>query len=95
MPTAARVDDRHACPLSIGNVPHADGSLMPPGAPTVLIGGRPAARVGDAAPCSGLPGSIVSGSATVWIEGAAAARAGDATSHGGVIVGGEATVQIG
>jgi uncharacterized Zn-binding protein involved in type VI secretion len=30
-----------------GPKPHVGGPIMPPGAPTVLIGGMPAARMGD------------------------------------------------
>jgi uncharacterized Zn-binding protein involved in type VI secretion len=68
---------------------------MPPGAPTVLIEGLPAARMGDMATCSGPPDTIVQGSATVLIEGVPAARMGDMTAHGGQIVAGSPTVMIG
>ncbi len=58
------------------------------GAPTVLIGGQPAARVMDMTqPCllpgcvPGGPGMIAKGSATVLIAGMPAARVGDMTSH--------------
>lgn len=68
---------------------------MPPGAPTVLIEGLPAARMGDMATCSGPPDTIVQGSATVLIEGMPAARMGDITAHGGQIVAGSPTVMIG
>ena len=44
---------------------------MPPGAPTVLIGGVPAARVGDMCTCAGAPDAIVMGSAKVMIGGIA------------------------
>jgi len=37
----------HTCPLVNGTVPHVGGPVMPPGCPTVLIGGMPAARMGD------------------------------------------------
>ena len=38
----------HVCPMvKPGGVPHVGGPIMPPGEPTVLIGGMPAARVGD------------------------------------------------
>ena len=92
---AARVSDMHICPLVTGVVPHVGGPIIPAGEPTVLIGGVPAARVGDLATCTGPPDSIVTGSATVIIGGMPAARMGDSTSHGGSIVAGEPTVLIG
>jgi len=78
-----------------GTVPHVGGPIMPPGEPIVLIGGMPAARLGDMATCSGPPDTIVAGSGTVLIGGMPAARLGDSTTHGGSIVAGEATVIIG
>ncbi len=58
------------------------------GAPTVLIGGQPAARVSDTTqPCllascvPGGPGMVSKGSATVKIGGMPAARVGDMTFH--------------
>lgn len=96
MPPAARITDQHVCPaLTPPPAPHVGGPILPPGEPTVLIGGLPAARVGDLAICAGPPASIVMGSATVMIGGSPAARMGDATSHGGSIVGGDPTVMIG
>lgn len=71
------------------------GPVLPPGYPTVLIGGMPAARVGDMAICTGPPDSIVTGSSTVLIGGMPAARMGDTTAHGGAIVMGAPTVMIG
>jgi uncharacterized Zn-binding protein involved in type VI secretion len=85
----------HVCPMVTGTVPHVGGPVMPPGEPTVLIGGMPAARVGDLATCTGPPDSIVMGSATVFIGGMPAARLGDSTAHGGSIILGEFTVIIG
>lgn len=95
MPAAARITDLHTCPLSDGPKPHVGGPILPPGCPTVLIGGMPAARVGDMAACAGPPDSIVQGSATVTVGGAAAARLGDLTAHGGSIALGCPTVLIG
>jgi len=69
--------------------------VLPPGCPTVLIGGIPAAKVGDMCVCTGPPDSIIIGSSTVLIEGMPAARMGDVTAHGGTIVGGCPTVIIG
>lgn len=92
---AARATDMHVCPMVTGVVPHVGGPIMPPGEPTVLIGGMPAARVGDMATCTGPPDSIVMGSSSVLIGGMPAARLGDSTAHGGSIVLGEFTVLIG
>ncbi|HET6630705.1 MAG TPA: PAAR domain-containing protein [Woeseiaceae bacterium] len=94
---AARVTD----PMSLA------GTIVGPGATTVLIDGMPAARVTDQTtsalvvppgrPCVG--GPIISGSATVLIEGLPAARTGDqATTTCGMvntIVSGAPTVLIG
>ncbi len=66
---AARVTDMHTCPMSDGPKPHVGGPILPPGCPTVLIGGLPAARVGDLATCVGPPDTIVMGSTTVLIGG--------------------------
>jgi uncharacterized Zn-binding protein involved in type VI secretion len=95
MPPAARVTDMHTCPMVTGIVPHVGGPILPPGAPTVLIGMLPAARVTDMAVCVGPPDMIAMGSPTVLIGGLMAARMGDPTVHGGVIVVGFPTVQIG
>ncbi|MFN0175738.1 MAG: PAAR domain-containing protein [Saprospiraceae bacterium] len=94
MPFAARITDLHTCPMSSPN-PHVGGPIMPPGAVTVIIGGLPAARVGDMATCTGPPDVIAKGSSTVFIGGKPAARMGDSTAHGGSIVAGCATVNIG
>jgi uncharacterized Zn-binding protein involved in type VI secretion len=66
-----------------------------PGDPTVLIGGIPAATLGNMCVCTGPPDSIVKGSATVLIGGKPAGRMGDSTAHGGTIVAGCPTVIIG
>ena len=95
MSFAARVADMHVCPMVNGTVPHVGGPVLPAGSPTVLIGGMPAARVGDMCLCSGPPDSIVKGSATVQIGGMPAARMGDSTAHGGMITIGCPTVLIG
>ena len=52
---ASRITDMHVCPMVTGIVPHVGGPILPPGAVTVLIGGLPAARVGDMATCVGPP----------------------------------------
>jgi uncharacterized Zn-binding protein involved in type VI secretion len=92
---AARITDMHVCPMVTGIVPHVGGPILPPGAPTVLIGGLPAARVGDMVTCVGPPDVIALGSFTVLIGGMPAARLGDMTAHGGAIVLGCFTVLIG
>ena len=95
MGAAARITDMHVCPMVTGVIPHVGGPILPPGYPTVTIGGMPAARVGDMATCVGPPDTIVMGSATVTIGGMPAARIGDLTAHGGTIVAGFPTVLIG
>ena len=96
MPSAARLTDMHTCPLvNPGPVPHVGGPITGPGVPTVLVGSIPTAVVGDLCVCTGPPDIIVKGSATVLIGGKPAARQGDLTAHGGVIVAGLPTVQIG
>ncbi|MFY2563231.1 PAAR domain-containing protein [Corallococcus terminator] len=99
MPPAARVTDFHQCPMTtpVGpvQVPHVGGPIAGPGAPTVLIGGLPAAKVGDVAICVGPPDAVVKGSTTVKVMGLPAARLGDKTAHGGTILVGFPTVMIG
>lgn len=92
---AARITDMHVCPMVTALVPHVGGPILPTGEPTVLIGGIPAARVGDMATCVGPPDSIMVGSGTVLIGGMPAARLGDSTTHGGAIIAGLSTVLIG
>jgi uncharacterized Zn-binding protein involved in type VI secretion len=67
-------------------VPHVGGPILPPGYPKVLIGGMPAARMGDLCTCVGPPDVIVMGAPTVLVGGQPLARMGDPTAHGGVIV---------
>jgi uncharacterized Zn-binding protein involved in type VI secretion len=88
---AARLLDFHQCPMQtvVGpvTIPHVGGPVLGPGAPTVLIGGKPAATVGDMALCiAPVPDVIVKGSQTVKIMGRPAARIGDATAHGGKVL---------
>lgn len=85
---AARVTDLIVSPATLG-VPTP---IIPPGAPTVLIGGLPAARLGDTCGAD----AIVKGSATVLIGGLPAARVADITAAGGAILPpGAPTVLIG
>lgn len=90
MPPAARITDLFTCPVPL----HVGGAITV-GAPKVLIGMLPAARVGDTVVCAGGNGSIVQGSTTVMVAGAPAARMGDLTDHGGVIMAGCPQVMIG
>jgi uncharacterized Zn-binding protein involved in type VI secretion len=69
--------------------------VIGPGVANVLIGGVPAAVVGDQAVCIGPPDVIIKGSANVLIGNKPAARMGDTTAHGGTIVAGCPTVLIG
>ena len=92
MPSAARVGDPTGHP----------GTITGPGVATVLIGGMPAAVVGDMHACSMPPTAgphpptpIARGSATVLIGGRPAARMGDMSGCGAPIIVGMPTVQIG
>lgn len=90
----ARISDFHVCPMVTGLVPHIGGPIIM-GAPNVLVGGLPAARVGDMATCVGPPDTIAMGSLGVFIAGPPAARMLDTTVHGGKIMMGCPTVLIG
>ena len=95
---AARLGDMHTCPMVTPGtppVPHVGGPISGPCVPTVLMGGMPAAVLGDMATCVGPPDLIALGSSGVLIGGKPAARMGDTTAHGGVIAVGFPTVLIG
>jgi uncharacterized Zn-binding protein involved in type VI secretion len=92
MPPAARVTDPSGHP----------GIISGPGVPNVLIGGLPAAVMGDLHTCAmpptagpHPPSPIAKGSATVLIGGRPAARVGDLSGCGAPIVMGMPTVQVG
>jgi uncharacterized Zn-binding protein involved in type VI secretion len=78
-------------PAARAGDPTTHSGAVTQGSPNVFIGGRPAARRGDAASCpQSVPGNppvphaggvISGGSATVRINGRAAARAGDAVTE--------------
>lgn len=91
MPPAARVTDQTGHP----------GLISGPGVSTVLIGGLPAAVVGDLHACSfpppapHPPSPIVKGSGTVLIAGRPAARLGDTAGCGAPIISGCLTVIVG
>ncbi|HKY16502.1 MAG TPA: PAAR domain-containing protein [Microthrixaceae bacterium] len=85
---AARVTDQIVSTATLG-VPTP---IIPPGAPTVLIAGLPAAAVGDSCGVD----VITKGSATVMIGGKPAARVADLTASGGAVMPpGATTVLIG
>ncbi len=95
---AARVGDMHMCPMATPGtppIPHVGGPITGPGVPTVMIGGVPAAVMGDMCTCVGPPDTIVLGSTGVFIGGKPAARMGDQCAHGGAITVGCPTVLIG
>jgi uncharacterized Zn-binding protein involved in type VI secretion len=95
---AARIGDMHVCPMVTPGtppVPHVGGPITGPGCPTVLIGGMPAAVMGDICTCVGPPATVVLGSTGVFFGGKPAARMGDQTAHGGTISVGFPTVMIG
>ncbi len=98
MPPAARISDMHECPMTNPpplSAPHVGGPIVGPGVPNVLIGGMPASVVGDMLICVGPPDVVVEGSLTVRFGGRFAARMGDETAHGGSILTGFPTVEIG
>lgn len=95
---AARLTDMHVCPMvtpGLPPIPHVGGPITGPGCPTVLIGGMPAAVMGDMCVCVGPPDTIILGSTGVLIGGKPAARMGDSCAHGGTITLGCPTVLIG
>ncbi|QDF37508.1 PAAR domain-containing protein [Bradyrhizobium symbiodeficiens] len=63
---AWRVGDVHACPLANGPQPHVGGAVAV-GSMTVLIGGQPAARMGDIVVEAGGPNAIATGAVMVLI----------------------------
>ena len=66
MPAWRGSSDMHVCPLFDGPKPHV-GGLVALGSVSVLIGGIPAARVGDMVVEAGAPNSIAAGLLTVLI----------------------------
>ena len=91
MPPAARVGDTTV---------HG-GTIVGPGVATVLIGGMPAAILGDSHVCPIPPPAhvtvtpFVMGSGTVMIGGMPALRVGDTCGCGATAAVGEPTVMIG
>lgn len=96
-PPAARMSDMHMCPMAtpgVPPIPHVGGPIIM-GAPTVLTGKMPQARITDPCLCVGPPDMIAKGSATVLVCKLPAARLGDLCSHGGAVMMGFPTVLIG
>jgi uncharacterized Zn-binding protein involved in type VI secretion len=94
----ARVSDMHVCPMvtpGLPPIPHVGGPILPPGQPTLLVGGLPAAKATSMCTCVGPPDVVAMGSPTVLIGGLPAARMTDPTGHGGTIVLGMMTVLVG
>jgi uncharacterized Zn-binding protein involved in type VI secretion len=89
----ARATDMHVCPMVTVLVPHVGGPILM-GCPNVMVGGMPAARVGDPVVCVGPPDAILQGSATVMIGGMPAAQMNSTTAHGGNVVLGCVTVMV-
>jgi uncharacterized Zn-binding protein involved in type VI secretion len=58
--------DTHVCPLVDGVKPHV-GGMVAVGSTSVLIGGMPAARMGDSIVEAGAPNSILLGAMNVLI----------------------------
>jgi uncharacterized Zn-binding protein involved in type VI secretion len=75
----------------VGAVTAQPTGVITQGSPDTMIGGKPAARVGDDA-TGGAP--VVEGSRDVFINGRPAAIAGGRSGCGGVVVGGSANVFI-
>lgn len=96
-PPAARLTDMHLCPMVTPApvpVPHVGGPILT-GAPTVIVGKLPQARITDMCLCVGPPDVIVKGSMTVLVTKLPAARIGDNCAHGGAVIMGFPTVLIG
>ena len=66
MPAWRATSDLHACPLVDGVKPHV-GGVVAVGSTRVLIGGLPAARLGDSIVEAGAPNAIVAGAMNVLI----------------------------
>ncbi len=93
---AARIGDMHTCPMVTGLVPHVGGPITGVCVPNVLIGGLPAATIGDLCICAGGPDTVLSNSSKVIVGGRGTlARVTDTTAHGGVIILGCPTVLVG
>ena len=90
-----------AAAARVGDITTHGGSVLGPGISTVLIGGQPAAVLGDTHSCpipvitGHLPSSpFTMGSATVLIGGKPALRSGDTCACGAAVPLGEVSVII-
>ncbi|PKQ63823.1 hypothetical protein BZG02_07300 [Labilibaculum filiforme] len=90
----ATVGSMHVCPMCSGLVPHVGGPIAGPGAPNVLINGKPAALMGDMCVCVGPPDVVAQGNPSVLINGVPVVCQGDMTAHGGIVMSGEANILI-
>jgi uncharacterized Zn-binding protein involved in type VI secretion len=85
--------DTQACPMATPPLPHGSGPISGPGVATVLIGGKPAATVGDTTVCTGPPGTIAFGCPTVFLgtltaspsAGAGAVKAATQAAHSALV----------
>ncbi len=68
LPAWRALADTHVCPLVDGVKPHVGGVVVK-GSATVLIGGLPAARMGDSIVEAGAPNTILRGATNVLIGG--------------------------
>jgi uncharacterized Zn-binding protein involved in type VI secretion len=91
MPPAARVGDPTGHP----------GTITGPGVATVLVGGMPAAVMGDLHACTFPPPTVhpptplAKGSSSVLISGRPAVRVGDMAACGAPVVAGCVSVVVG
>ncbi|WP_320020309.1 PAAR domain-containing protein [Labilibaculum manganireducens] len=90
----ATIGSMHVCPMCSGLVPHIGGPISGPGAPNVLINGKPAALMGDMCICVGPPDVVAQGNPAILINGVPVVCQGDLTAHGGVVMSGEANILI-
>lgn len=88
--------------VCVGDTSTHGGTIVGPGAATVLIGGKPAAVAGDMHICSLPPqghqptaSAFPSGSATVFFGGMPALRTTDTCACGAMAAVGQPTVGIG
>jgi len=85
----------------VGDISNHGGSITGPGVATVLVGGKPAAVLGDLHSCPLPPqhgptaSPFIMGSATVMIGGRPALRVGDVCACGASAALGNPTVLIG
>ena len=84
---AACVGDMHVCPIK----GHGSSPIMPNGS-SILVEGKPIARVGDVTGCGAV---ITQGYPLALADGMPVAYLGSPTSHGGSIVSGNSRVILG